>query len=157
MQPDQSDHQSLPLERYWSDGSGNFPPPKSLGATVSSSDFVSEETGVLRYDDATWETVKHLPDVQAKIAATSEERARRAGRVFAVSQEGYYTNDLLLGNDHLIHLPLHKFHASYRQNIFCGNCFDAAVWIVEAVEAKSILFSCSSVFSPPILFDQKVN
>ena len=62
-----------------------------------SSDFVSEETGVLRYADAVWEQKKRLPDVQAEIAKTSEERARRAGRVFSVSQEGYYNSDAYLG------------------------------------------------------------
>ena len=65
---------------------------------MSSSDFISEETGLLRFDDAVWEMNKTLAEFQAKIAATSEERARRAGRVFAVSKDGYYNSDLFLGN-----------------------------------------------------------
>jgi hypothetical protein len=61
-----------------------------------SSDFVSEETGLLRYADAAWEIKKQDPEMQAKIAATSEEAARRAGSVFNVSTEGYYNSEKFL-------------------------------------------------------------
>ena len=62
-----------------------------------SSDFVSEETGVLRYSDPVWEQKKKLKEVQDEIASSSEERARRAGRVFAVSRDGYYQSEAYLG------------------------------------------------------------
>ena len=61
------------------------------------SDFVSEEDGLLRYSDAVWDTKKNLPEVVEEIKTSSEERVRRAGRVLSVSKDGYYHSELYLG------------------------------------------------------------
>jgi hypothetical protein len=63
-----------------------------------SSDFCSEETGILRYSDEVWETKKQQPEIAAAIAASSEEQVRRAGSVLSigVNRDGYYHSELFL-------------------------------------------------------------
>ena len=80
------------LSRYWDNGTGNFPPPKSNGSTVMTSDFFTEEGGNLAYDDATWEIEKRKPEIAEALAKdpTKEWVLRRAGSVLNVSVDGYY-------------------------------------------------------------------
>ena len=44
--------------RYWDNGELNFPPSKSQGRTVMTSDFVEPIGGVLEYNDAIWAEMK---------------------------------------------------------------------------------------------------
>jgi len=41
--------------RYWDDGEGNYPPPKSQGTTVTTAYFVSQSDGFLAFSDAVWD------------------------------------------------------------------------------------------------------
>ena len=68
----------------------NFPPPKSQGRTVMTSDFTTILDGFLKYSDKSWESVKELSDTKEEIAAIGERRARRCGSVLDVSVDGYY-------------------------------------------------------------------
>ena len=80
--------------RWWADGSMNFPPPKSQGRTVMTSDFVTILDGFLRYNDEEWDRIKDDPEIQEEIEAFGEMRARRAGSVLDVSSQGYYNVNL---------------------------------------------------------------
>jgi hypothetical protein len=68
----------------------NYPPHKSQGRTVMTSDYVDVLHGVLRYDDEAWERVKKDDDIQNEINKVGEERARRAGTILDISQDGYF-------------------------------------------------------------------
>ena len=72
----------------------NFPPPKSQGRTVMTSDFATILDGFLQYNNKAWEKIKDTPEVKAEIAAVGERRARRAGSVLDVSSQGYYNVSL---------------------------------------------------------------
>ena len=69
----------------------NYPPHKSQGRTIMTSDYVDVVHGVLRYTDEAWEEVKEEEDVRAEIARIGEERARRAGIILDASKDGYFT------------------------------------------------------------------
>ena len=69
----------------------NFPPHKSQGRTVMTSDYVDVVHGVLRYNDEAWEIVKQEEEVKAEITRDGEERARRAGVILDISKDGYFT------------------------------------------------------------------
>ena len=71
----------------------NFPPPKSQGRTVMTSDFVTILDGALHYNDEAWKVAKEVPEVKEEIAAVGERRARRAGAVLDVSSQGYYNTE----------------------------------------------------------------
>ena len=77
---------------YWDDGTSNFPPPKSHGTTVMTSDFFSEKDGFIAFSDAAWELEKRRPEVAAELAKdpSKELLLRRAGSVLNVSSDGYY-------------------------------------------------------------------
>ena len=62
----------------------NYPPHKSQGMTVMTSDYVDVLHGVLRYTDEAWEEVRNEEEVIAEIAKYEEERARKAGCVLEV-------------------------------------------------------------------------
>ena len=83
----------LYLYRYWGDETMNFPPHKSQGRTVMTSDYVDVVHGVLRYTDEAWEMVKQEEEVKEEIAKYGEERARKAGVVLEPSKDGYFTAD----------------------------------------------------------------
>ena len=85
-------HFSL-MFRWWADENMNYPPPKSQGRTVMTSDFVTILDGVLAYNDEEWERVKDSPEVKEEIKAFGEQRARRAGCVLDVSSQGYYNTE----------------------------------------------------------------
>ena len=70
----------------------NYLPVKSLGRTCMTSDFVNILDGVLRYSDSAWEALKETEEVAAEIKKQGEERARRAGVILDVSQDGYYNS-----------------------------------------------------------------
>ena len=44
--------------RYWDNGDLNFPPAKSQGRTVMSSDFVEPITGFVQYSEIVWTAMK---------------------------------------------------------------------------------------------------
>ena len=71
----------------------NFLPVKSDGRTAMTSDFVSVLDGILRYNDESWDKLKTSAAVQADIERLGEERARRAGVILDVSQDGYYCSE----------------------------------------------------------------
>ena len=69
----------------------NFPPHKSQGRTVMTSDYVDVLHGVLRYSDEAWESVIEEGNVKIEIARVGEERARRGGVLLDISKDGYFT------------------------------------------------------------------
>ena len=71
----------------------NFLPVKSDGRTAMTSDFVSVLDGILRYNDESWDKLKTSAAVKADIERLGEERARRAGVILDVSQDGYYCSE----------------------------------------------------------------
>ena len=71
----------------------NFPPPKSQGRTVMTSDFATILDGLVSYNDEAWESVKTTQDVIADIENVGERRAKRAGTVLDVSKDGYYDSN----------------------------------------------------------------
>ena len=81
------------LNRWWADGSMNFPPPKSQGRTVMTSDFCTILDGFLDYNDEEWDKIKDTPEVKSEIGAVGERRARRSGCVLDVSSQGYYNTE----------------------------------------------------------------
>ena len=44
--------------RHWADGDMNFPPSKSQGRTVMTSDFMEPVNGFLQYDSLIWNELK---------------------------------------------------------------------------------------------------
>ena len=76
--------------RWWADKTMNFPPPKSQGRTVMTSDFATILDGLLSYNDEAWELLKNSPEIAAEIELLGERRAKRGGTVLDVSSDGYY-------------------------------------------------------------------
>ena len=72
----------------------NFPPHKSQGRTVMTSDFIDVVDGFLEYDDEAWSEVKNLEEMKEEIASVGEARARRAGSILDVSKDGYYNTEI---------------------------------------------------------------
>ena len=68
----------------------NFPPHKSQGMAVMTSDYVDIVHGVLRYSDEAWVEAKEEEEVKAEIAKYGEDRARKAGTVLDTSKDGYF-------------------------------------------------------------------
>ena len=52
-----------PLYRFWSDGTGQRPPPKSQGATAMTSDFYCESFGHVILDEDDLAEAQADPDV----------------------------------------------------------------------------------------------
>ena len=71
----------------------SFLPVKSDGRTVMTCDFATILDGILRFSDEAWERAKKDPAIVAQIEQLGEERARRAGAVLDVTNDGYYTNE----------------------------------------------------------------
>ena len=44
--------------RHWDNGEMNFPPAKSQGRTVMTSDFVEPVWGFMQYNDTVWSSMK---------------------------------------------------------------------------------------------------
>ena len=44
--------------RYWNNGDLNFPPAKSQGRTVMTSDFIEPIGGIIEYDETSWKIMK---------------------------------------------------------------------------------------------------
>ena len=86
--------------RFWDDGTSNYPPPKSQGSTVMTSDFFSEKDGLVAYSDAAWEIKKREPEIAAEIRKEPrrEITLRRAGAVLNVSTDGYYERQRFLAD-----------------------------------------------------------
>ena len=78
---------------YWADPNMNYPPVKSPGRTVMTSDFVTIVGGVVRYNDNTWNDLKNEESTKAEIKKRGEERVRRAGSILDVSVDGYYNSE----------------------------------------------------------------
>ena len=68
----------------------NFPPPKSQGRTVMTSDFVTILDGFLSFKDDSWNSLKLTPEYREEISKHGERRAKRGGSVLDVSVDGYY-------------------------------------------------------------------
>ena len=68
----------------------NFPPPKSQGRTVMTSDFVTILDGFLSYKEDVWNSLKETPGIKEEISKLGEKRAKKAGSVLDVSSDGYY-------------------------------------------------------------------
>ena len=99
--------------RHWDNGDLNFPPSKSQGRTVMSSDFIDSVAGFLEYKDSVWDELKVLKffnfghlfspnshqeteEIKQEIQSLgkgikSECRARRAGSILEITTDGYYT------------------------------------------------------------------
>ena len=93
---DEKIHHSNDVQaRHWDDGNMNFPPSKSQGRTVMTSDFVEPIGGFLEYSEEVWSDMINSEDVQNQILASGggrkgECRARRAGKILDVRVDGYY-------------------------------------------------------------------
>ena len=93
---DEKIHHSNDVQaRHWDDGHMNFPPAKSQGRTVMTSDFVDPIGGFVQYSDEVWSGMIDSEDVQNQIMANGggwkgECRARRAGKILDVRVDGYY-------------------------------------------------------------------
>ena len=77
----------------WVDDSMCFPPNKSQGRNVMTSDFIEPISGVVRYSDEVWAEIKEREDIKEEIKLLGEERARRAGSILDTSKDGYYTGE----------------------------------------------------------------
>ena len=97
---DEKIHHSNDVQtRYWDNGELNFPPSKSQGRTVMTSDFLEPIGGFLEYNDDIWAEMKSTDEVQQEIrdlggGEKGECRARRAGSILDVTSDGYYNAKL---------------------------------------------------------------
>ena len=100
--------------RAWADDSMNFPPNKSQGRTVMTSDYIDPVNGVLCYSDEAWEIVKEEEDVKTEIANVGEERARKAGVLLDISKDGDFTQQLCVPDFKKVRKGLKKHFSKSR-------------------------------------------
>ena len=87
---DETSQESNDVQRFfWGNDDMNFPPPKSRGIKVMSSDFVDELHGYLQYSDEVWPEVKTRPDIEKQIKDKGGFQARIAGRIVTTGEEYY--------------------------------------------------------------------
>ena len=71
----------------------NFPPHKSQGRTVMTSDFIDVMGGFLEYTEDSWNKIKTSSETVEEIACYGEGRAKRAGVILDVNKDGYYNTE----------------------------------------------------------------
>ena len=54
----------------------NFPPPKSQGHRVMTSDFVTILDGFLPFKDDVWSSLKKMPEFKEQISKIGERRGK---------------------------------------------------------------------------------
>ena len=115
---DEKVHHSNDVQtRFWSDGHGERPPPKSQGATVMTSDFFCEEFGHVILSPEELVVARQDPECGYLFSGSkSEYQDRKAGAILNVSTDGYYNHEA------------------------CSRDFKKASWIVKFKTKKISIF-----------------
>ena len=87
-------HSNDTQPRAWSDGRGEAPPPKSLGQTIMTSDFLTESFGFVILSKEELAEAKEGPNKHL-FEQKSELRQRKAGSILNIKTDGYYEHKQL--------------------------------------------------------------
>ena len=88
-------HSNDTQSRFWSDGKGEAPPPKSLGQTIMTSDFLTESFGFVNLSKEELTEAKKGP-YKHLFEEKTEMRSRKAGSILNVSKDGYYDHKQMI-------------------------------------------------------------